>query len=593
MNKKSCIKKILYITLIFILSFIFLTGCGSKNIELEQKELSLQKGESYQLTKKDTVDVLYKSSDPNIVFVNEITGYIEARKAGTVTITVYEKGNESNKVECLITVTAPTPTPPKVFTLIYDANGGSVTPTTKSLNNGQTFGELPTPTREGYKFVGWYSQAEGGSKVSVNTVMIADKTIYAHWEVVSTPEPKPTETYTLTFDANGGTVSPTTKTLNKGDKYGTLPTPTRDNYKFNGWYTKSKNGTKVDENTTISKNTKIYAHWTDDKPVSIKKVDLQNKAVKAYFNDSSRKIIKLCSTYGCNSKLTCDDPATYKTSISGNIKIYSYNTNTKEKKYIKKVSNGNLKYNLLPGNTYYLESEKKASSYEYVKIESGLRMLDVPGVRNVRDLGGWKADGGTVNYGRIYRSANPNQGNDDTSKALKNIGINVIVDLRGKTSDKKPVNYSGLEHKYISVGSYSANASNIRNAVKEIMKSVVSGKNVLFHCAIGTDRTGTVAFLLEGILGVSKSNLLDDYELSSFYLYKGITNRVRTNSNINGLYNSLKKYGSTDQEKFINWFIKTSKDKNNDIKLINSFRKAMINGTPKTYKLSGDTAVVG
>ena len=49
MNKMSCIKKVLYISLIFIISFIFLTGCGSKNIELEQKELSLQKGESYKL----------------------------------------------------------------------------------------------------------------------------------------------------------------------------------------------------------------------------------------------------------------------------------------------------------------------------------------------------------------------------------------------------------------------------------------------------------------------------------------------------------------------------------------------------------------
>lgn len=590
MNKKSGIKKILNIIVIFVISIIFITGCGTKKIELNQTQLSLQKGESYQLTKKDTVDVLYKSSDSTIVSVNETTGYLEARKAGTVTITVYEKGNESNKVDCVITVTAPTPVPSKVFTLTYDANGGSVTPTTKSLNNGQTFGDLPTPTREGYKFVGWYSQPEGGNKVSVNTVMIADKTIYAHWEKVSTPTPT-VETYTLTFDANGGTVSPTTKTVNKGDKCGSLPTPVRENYTFTGWYTKNSGGNKVDENTTISQNTKVYAHWNDNKPVSIKKINLENKAVKAYFNDSSRKIIKICSTYGCNSKLTCDDPATYKLSISGNIKIYSYNTSSKEKTYIKKVSSGNLKYNLLPGNTYYLESEKNENSYEYVTVEMGLRMLDVPGVRNVRDLGGWKADGGTVKYGRIYRSANPNQGNDDTAKALKQIGINLIVDLRGKTSDKKPVNYKGLEHTYISVGSYSANATNIRNAVKEIMKAVVKGKNVLFHCAIGTDRTGTVAFLLEGILGVSKSNLLDEYELSSFYLYKGITDRVRTNSRIKGLYNSLKKYGSTDQDKFINWFIATSKDKASDLKLINNYRKAMINGNPKTYKLSGGKAV--
>lgn len=590
MNKKSCIRKILYITLVFILSLIFVTGCGVTKIELSQKEISLKKGESYQLNVKGPSNVIYKSSNPNIVFVNEETGYIEARYAGTATITIYEKGNESNKNECVITVTGSSVVPNKEYVLTFDPNGGMVSVTTRNITNGSTFGELPIPTREGYKFVGWYSQKEGGNKVSANTVMIADKTVYAHWEEVIAPKPTVTQ-YTLTFDANGGTVSPTTKVLNKGDKYGNLPTPTRNNYKFKGWYTKASGGSKVSENSIINANTKIYAQWIDDTPVNIKKYEHKNKALIAYLNDSSRKIISICKSYKCNRELTCDDPVVYKSSITGNIKLYSYNEKTREKKYIKKVSSSNLKFVLLPGNTYYLESASKKTNNEYVKVEAGLRMLDVPGVRNVRDLGGWKADGGTVKYGRIYRSANPNEGNDNTSKALKQIGINVIVDLRGKVGDKKPVNYTGLEHKYISVGPYNANAKNIRNAVKEIMKSVVGGKNVLFHCQIGTDRTGTVAFLLEGILGVSKTNLLDDYELSSFYLYSGITNRVRTYSSISGLYNSLNKYGSTDQEKFINWFIETSNDKTNDIKLINNYRKAMINGTPKVYKLSGNKAI--
>ncbi len=591
MNKKSCIRKTLYIIIVLILSFIFITGCGVTKIELSQKAFSLQNGDSYQLTIKGPSNVIYKSSNPNIVFVNEETGYIEAKYPGTATITIYEKGNESNKEECVITVTGSSEVVNKDHILTFDPNGGTVSVTTKTIANGSTFGELPIPTREGYKFVGWYSKADGGNKVSANTVMIADKTVYAHWEEIVAP-PTPTVTqYTLTLDPNGGTVSPTTKTLNNGDKYGSLPTPTRDGYKFKGWYTKASGGSRVSDSTIISKNTKIYAQWIDNKPVKITKIDFRNQAVKAYFNDSSRKIINICKTYSCNSKLVCDDPVSYKSSITDNVKIYSYNEKTREKKYIKKVANSNLKYNLLPGNTYYLESESKKTNNEYVKVEMGVRMLDVPGVRNVRDLGGWKADGGTIKYGRLYRSANPNGGDDNTSKALKQIGINLIVDLRGKVGDKKPVNYTGLEHKYISVGPYSVNAKNIRNAVNEIMKSVVGGKNILFHCQIGTDRTGTVAFLLEGILGVSLNNLLDDYELSSFYLYKGITNRVRTYSSIRSLYNTLNKYGSTDQEKFINWFIGTSKDKANDLKIINNYRKAMINGTPKEYKLSGNKAV--
>ena len=69
-------------------------------------------------------------------------------------------------------------------------------------------------------------------------------------------------TYTLTYDANGGTVSPKSKTLTAGSAYGTLPTPVRAGYTFDGWYTKKTGGTKVTSTTKITGNTTIYAHWT-------------------------------------------------------------------------------------------------------------------------------------------------------------------------------------------------------------------------------------------------------------------------------------------------------------------------------------------
>ena len=68
-------------------------------------------------------------------------------------------------------------------------------------------------------------------------------------------------TYTLTYNANGGSVSPGSKTLNKGAQYGNLPTPTRSGYTFNGWYTQASGGSKVSSSTTINANTTIYAHW--------------------------------------------------------------------------------------------------------------------------------------------------------------------------------------------------------------------------------------------------------------------------------------------------------------------------------------------
>ena len=70
------------------------------------------------------------------------------------------------------------------------------------------------------------------------------------------------KTYILTYNANGGSVSPTSKSLKDGDTYGNLPTPSRNGYTFNGWYTKSSGGAKVNQNTTINGNTTIHAQWT-------------------------------------------------------------------------------------------------------------------------------------------------------------------------------------------------------------------------------------------------------------------------------------------------------------------------------------------
>ena len=149
----------------------------------------------------------------------------------------------------------------KTYTLTYNANGGSVSPKNKSLNEGASYGNLPTPTRSGYTFDGWFTSASGGNKVSSSTIIKANTTIYAHWTKNETPAQ--VKTYTLTYNANGGSVSPASKTLNEGASYGNLPTPTRSGYTFDGWFTKINGGSKVSANTLINGNITIYAHWTE------------------------------------------------------------------------------------------------------------------------------------------------------------------------------------------------------------------------------------------------------------------------------------------------------------------------------------------
>ena len=78
-------------------------------------------------------------------------------------------------------------------------------------------------------------------------------TVYAQWTPIK---------YTLTFNANGGSVSTASSSIAYGSAYGTLPTPTRTGYTFNGWFTASSGGTKVSSSTTMGAgNTTVYAQW--------------------------------------------------------------------------------------------------------------------------------------------------------------------------------------------------------------------------------------------------------------------------------------------------------------------------------------------
>ena len=141
--------------------------------------------------------------------------------------------------------------------VIYNANGGSVSPSSKSVTYGGTYGTLPTPTRTGHKFLGWFTSATGGTQVTPSTKVTTTEThtIYAHWQA---------DTYTVTYDANGGSVSPASKNVTYGGTYGTLAKPSKSGYDFAGWYTAASGGTKVTSSTkvTATSNHKIYAHWS-------------------------------------------------------------------------------------------------------------------------------------------------------------------------------------------------------------------------------------------------------------------------------------------------------------------------------------------
>jgi uncharacterized repeat protein (TIGR02543 family) len=151
------------------------------------------------------------------------------------------------------------------YTVTFNPNGGSVSPASIIKTSGASIDVLPTPTRPGYTFDGWYTSVSGGTKISESTLVTGNITYYAHWKAV-TPPPgveTPPAQFTVTFDANGGTVSPVTRKVANGAKVGSLPTPSRTGYIFVGWYTAKSGGSKAGADTLVTENITYYAYWTE------------------------------------------------------------------------------------------------------------------------------------------------------------------------------------------------------------------------------------------------------------------------------------------------------------------------------------------
>ena len=146
---------------------------------------------------------------------------------------------------------------PREFIVSLNANGGSVSPSSITVKYDSYYTGLPTPTRTGYTYSGWYTSGTGGDLIGASTQVkiLSNQTLYAHWTA---------NNYTLTYNANGGTVSPATTTVTYDGNYpSSMPTPTRRGYTFAGWYTAASGGNAVTGSTkmTTASNHSIYAHW--------------------------------------------------------------------------------------------------------------------------------------------------------------------------------------------------------------------------------------------------------------------------------------------------------------------------------------------
>lgn len=269
--------------------WICTTGCKTNNKTFNQA--SVYKATDFCDTSKGdctvTLKVNWTPNTYNVTLNNQ-----SATKAGTAEVTAtYDKA--------MPTITKPE----KKYTVTYNANNGSVSPTsatatytfggyyTKTNGKGTQYYtatgtsaknwdltsnttlyakwtggsvSLPTPTRNGYTFNGWYTAASGGTKVGTggnSYTTTSNITLYAQWKA---------NNYTLTYNSNGGNAcNPTSKSITYNTAYGTLCTPTRSGYTFIGWYTAASGGSQVTARTTTTGNATIYAQWKSAKTVTV------------------------------------------------------------------------------------------------------------------------------------------------------------------------------------------------------------------------------------------------------------------------------------------------------------------------------------
>lgn len=216
---------------------------------------------------------------------------------------------------------------------------------------------------------------------------------------------------------------------------------------------------------------------------------------------------------------------------------------------------------------------------------------------NTRDLGGWTCDGGKVKYGMLVRGGEPNEVDKDLM--VGQVGIRSELQLLPKSTSRLTYSAWGIdfyanpeESGYIW---YSLSNKSLWKFYLQVVFDSVSHSNpVYFHCGIGADRTGTVAVMLEALLGMSQSDIDKDYELTNFYVVSPEFPRRRNVNMYKNYIAEIKNFplvgGLTDT--FANHAISFAVSLGFTADEINAYRNACIDGTPTQITLNLPTYTI-
>lgn len=171
------------------------------------------------------------------------------------------------------------------------------------------------------------------------------------------------------------------------------------------------------------------------------------------------------------------------------------------------------------------------------------RRYPMNGIANFRDLWGYFCKGGVTKWGVFFRSTSLHKAVKEDLAIMEQVGISRILDLRYPQERKEmpDVPVKGAEWLGISllgtipveklqvndkeedtrtlINMYRQIIASSRTEIRDSVKAMIDAKGpALFHCAAGKDRTGILAMLLLGAVGVSQEDIIADYEISHHYI---------------------------------------------------------------------------